>query len=112
MFLVSTGVYEALFSLKQSCKSVKYSQNLLFAVAHPYLSGNVTLLDGRFMQIVVVKKSAECQIFNQRKMMCVRFVIANMKLVKVHSHAPNVHPEKKPRQEGWVLFSARGSILA
>jgi hypothetical protein len=55
-------------------------------VLHAYLSSNVSLFDGRFVQIVVVKESAKSQILHQRKVVGVTFVVTNMELIKVHNN--------------------------
>lgn len=52
----------------------------------------------------MVKKSAKCQIFYQRKMVCVRFVVANVKLVKVHSHAPKSTQKRNLGRRGGFSF--------
>jgi hypothetical protein len=70
---------------------------------HANLPSNVSLLYRMFVKIVMVKKSAKSQILNQRKMMCVTFVVTNMELEIVHE-ASSQTSRKKLRQEGGTLF--------
>jgi hypothetical protein len=50
---------------------IQDGQNLLLVIPHANLPSNISLLDGRLMQVIVVEKAAVSQVLDQRQMMCV-----------------------------------------